>query len=91
VISDVELLAAVEARAASGLDVMRFVHAHPELGQEERARSAFIARTLAVGGLEVERAAGGMETVCRPPSPGCARAGRWASSASTTLCTRWGR
>jgi metal-dependent amidase/aminoacylase/carboxypeptidase family protein len=64
-IDDARLIAAVDARTADGLAVMRFVHAHPELGHEEHECSRFIAETLAAAGLEVERGVGGMPTAFR--------------------------
>jgi metal-dependent amidase/aminoacylase/carboxypeptidase family protein len=65
VIDDAHVLAAVEARRADALEVMRFVHEHPELGHEERECSAFVADRLKSGGLAVERGVGGMETAFR--------------------------
>jgi metal-dependent amidase/aminoacylase/carboxypeptidase family protein len=62
VIDDGVLLSAVAERAPAGLGVMRFVHEHPELAHEEHDCSAFIAKTLANAGFEVERSVGGMET-----------------------------
>ena len=64
-IEDAELLAAVEARRPDALDVMTFVHAHPELGHEERECSSFVVDRLEQGGYAVERGAGGMETAFR--------------------------
>ncbi len=64
-IPDADVLAAVDARRDDALDVMRFVHAHPELGHEERECSRFVADRLEAAGFEVERGAGGMETAFR--------------------------
>jgi metal-dependent amidase/aminoacylase/carboxypeptidase family protein len=62
---DKDVIAAVEARAPDGLDVMRFVHEHPELGHEERECAGFVAGRLAASGFAVERGVGGMETAFR--------------------------
>jgi metal-dependent amidase/aminoacylase/carboxypeptidase family protein len=62
---DADVLAAVEARRDDALEVMRFVHAHPELGHEEHECSRFVADRLAASGFEVEREAGGMTTAFR--------------------------
>jgi metal-dependent amidase/aminoacylase/carboxypeptidase family protein len=75
VIPDARLLEAVEAAWPAGLDVMRFVHAHPELGHEEHECSRFVAGALAGAGLNVERGVGGMETAFRASLEG-AQAGR---------------
>lgn len=64
-IRDVDLLAAVDARASDAAEVMRYVHDHPELGHEEHECSSFVADRLASAGYEVERGAGGMETAFR--------------------------
>ncbi len=64
-ISDTDLLTAVEARRADALDVMRFVHDHPELGHEERECSRYVAERLASAGFAVEPRVGGMETAFR--------------------------
>ena len=64
-ISDTEVLAAVEARRDDAVEVVRFVHAHPELGHEERECSRFVADRLETAGFVVERGAGGMETAFR--------------------------
>jgi metal-dependent amidase/aminoacylase/carboxypeptidase family protein len=47
------------------LDVMRFVHEHPELGHEEHECSRYLCETLAAAGLEVECGVAGMETAFR--------------------------
>jgi len=65
VIADSEVLAAVEARREDALEVMRFVHAHPELGHEEHECSRFVADRLEAAGFDVEHGAGGMETAFR--------------------------
>ncbi len=64
-LADADVLAAVEARRSDGLDVMRFVHDHPELGHEEHECAAFLAARLEDAGFEVERGAGGMATAFR--------------------------
>ena len=74
-IPDARLLEAVEAAWPTGLEVMRFVHSHPELGHEEHECSSFVADVLAASGLEVERGVGGMETAFRATLGGT-RAGR---------------
>jgi metal-dependent amidase/aminoacylase/carboxypeptidase family protein len=73
VIRDEELLGAVDRREETGLEVMRFVHEHPELGHEERECSAFLVRTLAARGFEVEDGAGGMATAFRARLEGVRR------------------
>jgi metal-dependent amidase/aminoacylase/carboxypeptidase family protein len=74
VISDADVLAAVDARRDDAVEVMRFVHDHPELGHEEHECSRFVAHRLESAGFVVERGAGGMETafraVLRGASPG---------------------
>jgi metal-dependent amidase/aminoacylase/carboxypeptidase family protein len=74
-IPDKEILSAVEAQAETAIEVLRFVHAHPELGHEERESSAHVAGTLARAGFRVERGVGGMETAFRATLTG-ARPGR---------------
>jgi metal-dependent amidase/aminoacylase/carboxypeptidase family protein len=74
-IADQDVMAAVDARAGTAREVLRFVHAHPELGHEEHASSAHLAQTLAGGGFKVERGVGGMETAFRATLTG-ARPGR---------------
>lgn len=64
-ISDDDVLAAVDARRDDALEVTRFVHDHPELGHEEHECSSFVAERLASAGYTVERGAGGMETAFR--------------------------
>ena len=61
-IADGVVLAAVERAMPVGLDVMRFVHANPELGHEEHRCSAYVAETLERAGFEVEPGTGGMGT-----------------------------
>ena len=56
------VLAAVDEAMAVGLDVMRFVHDHPELAHEEHRCSAYVAGALARAGFDVTQPAGGMET-----------------------------
>jgi metal-dependent amidase/aminoacylase/carboxypeptidase family protein len=65
VISDQRLLEAIEAASPAGLEVMRFVHSHPELGHEEYECSALLAERLRAAGLAVEVGVGGMETAFR--------------------------
>jgi metal-dependent amidase/aminoacylase/carboxypeptidase family protein len=65
VISDPDVLAAVDARRDDALDVMRFVHEHPELGHEEHECSRFVADRLESAGFVLERGAGCMETAFR--------------------------
>lgn len=64
-ISEREVLAAVEARAPLVGEVMGFVHAHPELGHEEHECSRFLCETLAGVGLEVEPGIGDLGTAFR--------------------------
>ena len=64
-IGERELLAAVDARAQVVGEVMRFVHAHPELGHEEHKCSRHLVDLLAGLGLEVEQGVGGMATAFR--------------------------
>jgi metal-dependent amidase/aminoacylase/carboxypeptidase family protein len=75
VISDADMLAAVEARRDDALEVMHFVHGHPELGHEEQECAAFVADRLESGGFVVERGAGGMQTAFRATLAG-SRPGR---------------
>jgi metal-dependent amidase/aminoacylase/carboxypeptidase family protein len=65
VIEDARLLGAVEAAWPAGLEVMRYVHAHPELGHEERECSSFVSERLAAARFDVELGVGGMETAFR--------------------------
>jgi metal-dependent amidase/aminoacylase/carboxypeptidase family protein len=65
VIADADVLAAVEARRDDAVEVLGFVHAHPELGHEEHECSRFVADRLEAAGFVVERGAGGMETAFR--------------------------
>jgi len=74
-IPDKDILSAVEAQAGTAVEVLRFVHAHPELGHEERESSAHVAGRLASAGFRVERGVGGMETAFRATLTG-ARPGR---------------
>lgn len=64
-ISDADLIAAVGARQADAVDVMRFVHDHPELGHEEHECSRYVADRLASAEFAVEHGVGGMETAFR--------------------------
>jgi metal-dependent amidase/aminoacylase/carboxypeptidase family protein len=64
-IGDADLLFAIDGRVAAGLDVMRFVHEHPELAHDEHECSSFVAATLEAAGLEIEARVGGMETAFR--------------------------
>jgi metal-dependent amidase/aminoacylase/carboxypeptidase family protein len=75
VIPDADVLAAVAARGEAVSEVVGFVHAHPELGHEERECSAFLCETLEAAGLAVERGVGGMETAFRATLDG-SRPGR---------------
>jgi metal-dependent amidase/aminoacylase/carboxypeptidase family protein len=61
-IDDASLLAAVERAMPIGLDVMRFVHANPELAHGEHRCAARVAVALERAGFDVERGVGGMET-----------------------------
>ncbi|HAH06491.1 MAG TPA: amidohydrolase, partial [Elusimicrobia bacterium] len=49
------LLKRVDELAPAVLEVSRFIHAHPELGFEEKACSAFLRGKLAALGFRVER------------------------------------
>jgi metal-dependent amidase/aminoacylase/carboxypeptidase family protein len=62
VIDDASLLEAVGRAMPAGLDVLRFVHANPELAHEEHRCAAQVADALASSGFEVELGVGGMET-----------------------------
>jgi metal-dependent amidase/aminoacylase/carboxypeptidase family protein len=62
VIDDASLIAAVERAMPVGLEVLRFVHANPELAHEEYRCAAHISDALAESGFEVELGVGGMET-----------------------------
>lgn len=64
-IDDAAVLDAVGRAAGRARDVIGFVHAHPELGHEEHACAARLVEELRTAGLEVEPAAGGMETAFR--------------------------
>ena len=64
-ISDAEVLAAVDARHDDALEVISFVHAHPELGHEEHECARFVAGRLESAGFEVDYGCGGMETAFR--------------------------
>jgi metal-dependent amidase/aminoacylase/carboxypeptidase family protein len=75
VIADARLLEAVEEAWGRGLEVLRFVHSHPELGHEEHECSGFVAAALAAEGLAVEQGVGGMATAFRATLQG-SRAGR---------------
>lgn len=70
-----DVLAAVDSRAPLVGEVMRFVHAHPELGHEEHECSRYLCEALARVGLEVETGVGGMATAFRAVLRG-ARPGR---------------
>jgi metal-dependent amidase/aminoacylase/carboxypeptidase family protein len=74
-IADARLLDAVEDAGARGLEAMRFVHSHPELGHEEHECSGFVAAALTAGGFSVVRGVGGMATAFRATLEG-ARTGR---------------
>ena len=64
-IGEPDLLEAVDARAPLLGEVMRFVHAHPELGHEEHECSRYLCESLAGAGLEAEAGVGGMATAFR--------------------------
>lgn len=64
-IDSAALVAAVDARASLVGEVMRFVHAHPELGHEEHECSRFLCEQLAGLGFEVTPGVGGCETAFR--------------------------
>ena len=64
-IAEREVLAAVDAQAPLLGEVMRFVHAHPELGHEEHACSRYLCERLAGAGLEVEPGVGDIATAFR--------------------------
>ncbi len=74
-IADKDIVSAVNAQTGAAVEVLRFVHAHPELGHEEHASSAHIAERLARGGFQVERGVGGMATAFHATLKG-ARPGR---------------
>jgi metal-dependent amidase/aminoacylase/carboxypeptidase family protein len=61
-IDDASLLDAVEEAMPLGLDVTRFVHAHPELAHDEYQCSSYVADALERSGFEIERGVAGMET-----------------------------
>jgi metal-dependent amidase/aminoacylase/carboxypeptidase family protein len=62
VLEDPTVLAALDTRRGDAVEVMRFVHEHPELGHEEHECAAFVADRLEAAGFAVERGAGGMAT-----------------------------
>jgi metal-dependent amidase/aminoacylase/carboxypeptidase family protein len=62
VIDDSSVLAAVDRAMPAALEVMRFVHANPELAHEEHQCSAHVADVLEGAGLDVERGVAAMET-----------------------------
>jgi metal-dependent amidase/aminoacylase/carboxypeptidase family protein len=62
VIDDASLLEAVERSMPLGLEVMRFVHANPELAHEEHRCAAHVGDALAGAGFEVERGVAGVAT-----------------------------
>lgn len=69
------VLGAVDRQAERMRATSAFVHAHPELGHEERECAAHLCSVLADGGLEVESGLAGMETAFRATLRG-ARPGR---------------
>lgn len=73
--NDAAVLGAVAAQHDAVLVAVRFVHAHPELGHEERECSAYLAAVLERAGFEVELGIAGMETAFRAVLRG-ARPGR---------------
>jgi metal-dependent amidase/aminoacylase/carboxypeptidase family protein len=74
-ITDDEMISAVDAQAGTAREVLRFVHGHPELGHEEHASSEHVAARFAAGGFQVEHGVGGMATAFRATLVG-ARPGR---------------
>jgi amidohydrolase len=54
--------AALEAAHAQLIELSHRIHAHPELGFEERQASAWLADALEAAGFAVQRGAAGMET-----------------------------
>ncbi len=74
-IADVDVIAAVEARASLVDEVMGYVHAHPELGHEEHECSRFLCETLARLGYAVQAGVAGLATAFRADLRG-ARPGR---------------
>jgi metal-dependent amidase/aminoacylase/carboxypeptidase family protein len=75
VLSDSQLLEAVAARMDVAQDVVRFVHAHPELGHAEHDCAEYLVSTLRSGGLDVEQGVADMPTAFRATVRG-ARPGR---------------
>lgn len=74
-VSDREVLDAVHDHAGRALDVMRFVHVHPELAHRELESSARVADALVEAGFEVERGIAGLSTAFRAEMR-CGRPGR---------------
>lgn len=74
-IAERDVLAAVDARAPLVGEVMRFVHAHPELAHEEHDCSRYLCERLAGVGFEVESGVGDIATAFRAALRG-ARPGR---------------
>ncbi len=75
-IETADVLAAVDARASLVGEVLRFVHAHPELGHAEHECSRYLCEALERAGLAVELGVGGMETAFRGVLRGQGGAGR---------------
>jgi metal-dependent amidase/aminoacylase/carboxypeptidase family protein len=76
VIEAADVVSAVDARAPLMREVLRFVHAHPELGHEEHECSRYLGETLRRAGLTVEMGVGRMETAFRAVLRGEAGPGR---------------
>lgn len=64
-LADAEVIAAIAAQRPQIAQTIEFVHAHPELGHEERACASHLTELLSAGGLAVERGLAGMETAFR--------------------------
>jgi len=65
VLSDKDVLAAVDGQREAIEEVIAFVHAHPELAHEEHACAAELVRRLRDAGLDVSEGVGGMDTAFR--------------------------
>ncbi len=64
-LSDADVLAAVDAQRDAIVEVVEFVHAHPELAHEEQECAAELVRQLREAGLEVEEGVAGLDTAFR--------------------------
>ncbi|MBV9358079.1 MAG: M20 family metallopeptidase, partial [Chloroflexi bacterium] len=60
----------VERRAARLVEIADWIHAHPELGHQEREASARLAALLRDEGVPVEMGVAGMETAFKAVLPG---------------------